>query len=155
MSASTDAEKQDEQLWQLVYASAATNGFAASDLDAVLRVAREHNAGAEITGMLLFVEPSFLQVLEGTQGHVDELFERIRADRRHTRALLLLREPIEHRSFPDWTMGATTATLSDLQEAVGINDFFQDREPLHHLGDTKLRTVLELFRSGSYRQRLI
>jgi hypothetical protein len=153
--ASTDAEKEDQQLWHLVYASAATKGFAAPDLDAVLRVAREHNAGAEITGMLLFVDPSFLQVLEGTQDHIDELFERIRADRRHTRALLLLREPIEQRSFSEWTMGTTSATLSELQEAVGTNDFFQDRwDPLHHLGDTKLRKLLELFRSGSYRQRL-
>jgi hypothetical protein len=55
--------------------------------------------------------------------------ERIRADRRHTGALLLLREPIEHRSFPDWTMGATTATLSDLQEAVGTNDFSRTVNP--------------------------
>jgi hypothetical protein len=155
MLASTDVENQDEQLWRLVYASAATKGFAASDLDAILRVAREHNAGAGITGMLLLVDPSFLQVLEGTNDHIDELFERIRTDRRHTRALLLLREPIEQRSFPDWTMGATTATLADLEEAVGINNFFQDRwDPLHHLGDTKLRTILELFHSGSYRQRL-
>ena len=152
---STDAEKQGEQLWRLVYASAATKGFAPPDLDAVLRVAREHNAGAEITGMLLFVDPSFLQVLEGTQAHIDGLFERIRADQRHTRALLLLREPIEHRSFSDWTMGTTTATLSELQEAVGVNDFFQDRwDPLHHLDDVKLRKLLELFCSGSYRQRL-
>ena len=152
--ASTDAEKQDEQLWQLVYASAATKGFAASDLDAILRVARKHNPSAGITGMLLFVDPSFLQVLEGTQDHIQDLFERIRADRRHTRAVLLLREPIEQRSFSDWSMGATTATLADLQEAVGINDFFQEGEPLYHLGDTNLRTLLELFRSGSYRQRL-
>ena len=154
MPDSTDTENHDEQLWQLVYASAATKGFVASDLGEILRTARKHNAEVEITGMLLFVDRSFLQVLEGTQAHIDELFERIRNDRRHTRALLLLREAIEQRSFSDWTMGTTTATLADLEEAVGTNDFFQGREPLRQLGDTKLRTLLELFRSGSYRQRL-
>jgi hypothetical protein len=131
------------------------NGFASSDLDDILRVARKNNAALGITGMLLFVNPSFLQVLEGSQAHTDQMFERIRADRRHARTVLLLREPIEQRSFSDWTIGATTATLHDLQEAVGVNDFFQHREPLHHLGDTKLRKLLELFPSGSYRQRLI
>jgi len=151
---STDAAG-DAQLWQLVYASAAAKDFAPPDLDAILRVARTHNAGAAITGMLLFVDGSFLQVLEGFQEDIDELFERIRVDRRHTRAALLLREPISQRSFPGWTMGVTTATLAELQSAIGINDFFQDREPLFHLGDTRLRTLLELFRSGSYRQRLI
>lgn len=149
-----DEETQGEQLWQLVYASAATRGFAASDLDAILKAARKHNADVEITGMLLFVDSSFLQVLEGTQVHIEDLFERIKADRRHTRTSLLLREPIEARSFSDWSMGATTASLTDLQAAVGINDFFQSPDPLYHLGDTKLRTLLELFRSGSYRQRL-
>ena len=151
---SIDAETQDEQLWQLVYASAASPGFAPSDLEAILRAAREHNADAGITSMLLFVAPSFLQVLEGTQDHIHNLFERIKGDRRHSRTSLLLREPIEQRSFSDWSMGATTASLTDLQKAVGINDFFQNPDPLYHLGDTKLRTLLELFRSGSYRQRL-
>ena len=145
---------EDAQLWQLVYASAASKGFSAGDLDDILASARRHNPPAGITGMLLYVAPSFLQVLEGTQERTDELFERIKADPRHTRTSLLLREPIDARSFADWTMGTTTATIAELNDALQVNDFFQSREPLHYLGDIKLRKLLLLFRSGSYRQRL-
>ena len=149
-----DVVEEDTQLWQIVYASAATEGFAPADLDAILLSARRRNAALGITGMLLFVDGSFLQVLEGTQDRIDELFETIRADSRHCRTVLLLREPIDERSFGDWTMGATTATLTELREAVGTNSFFREREPLSRLGEVKLRQLLLLFRSGSYRQRL-
>lgn len=126
----------------------------AGDLQDILASARRHNPPAGITGMLLYVESSFLQVLEGTRERTDELFERIRADPRHTRTTLLLRESIEARSFGDWTMGTTTATVAELDDALEVNDFFQSREPLHHLGDVKLRKLLLLFRSGSYGRRL-
>jgi hypothetical protein len=155
MSEEPTFEDQDQALWKLVYASAATEGFTSSDLDAILHVARTHNAEVGVTGMLLYVNPSFLQVLEGPDDRIHGLYDHIKTDRRHDRVLLLLREPIEQRSFADWTMGSTTATLRDLQDAVAVNGFFEHEEPpLHNLTDSKLSTLLDLFRSGSYRQRI-
>ena len=154
MSADTVLDPPQASLWQLVYASAATPDFKPSDLDEILRAARRRNPVMGVTGMLLYVDSSFLQVLEGSDDQIDELYELIRADDRHTRTVLLLREPIEERSFADWTMGAVTATVKDLEDAVGTNDFFQHRDPLRDLGETKLKKLLTLFRSGSYRQRL-
>jgi hypothetical protein len=142
-------------LWQIVYASAAAPELTAAELDQILKVARRRNSELGITGMLLFADNSFLQVLEGSQERLDQLFGQIEGDQRHRRALLLIREPIEHRSFADWTMGATTTTLEDLQDAVGTNDFFQNRDALFSLSDAKLRRLLELFRSGSYRQKIL
>jgi hypothetical protein len=104
--------------------------------------------------MLLFEGSSFLQVLEGEPERIDALLEKIRADRRHTRTVLLLREPIEQRSFADWTMGYAQATLGELQNATGINDFFTNRDSLAELDAAKVKKVLELFRSGSFRQRV-
>jgi Sensors of blue-light using FAD len=150
----TIAPPPEEALWQLVYASAARAGFASSDLDDILRVARDHNVTIDVTGMLLYVDHSFLQVLEGTEGRVNELFDKISKDKRHIRTLLLTRHPIEQRSFAEWTMGCTSASIKELSTAVGINDFFQRRDALFNLGDSKLATLLELFRSGSYRQRI-
>jgi len=145
---------EDHTLWHLVYASAASEGFQLSDLEEILHVARTRNARDDITGMLLFEGQSFLQVLEGERSKIDDLLERIRADRRHARAVLLLREPIEQRSFADWTMGYTRVALGELQDATGVNDFFTGRHSFSDLDSAKVKKLLELFRSGSFRQRL-
>ena len=145
---------EDHALWHLVYASAASEGFQLSDLEEILHVARTRNARDDITGMLLFEGQSFLQVLEGERSKIDDLLERIRADRRHARAVLLLREPIEQRSFADWTMGYTRVALGELQDATGVNDFFTGRHSFSDLDSAKVKKLLELFRSGSFRQRL-
>ncbi len=148
-------ESDKATLAQIVYASAAGEGFRPSDLPAILTSARARNAELSVTGMLLFEGTSFLQVLEGEPEVIDALFERIRADRRHTRVVLLLREPLACRSFSEWTMGASKVTLRELEHAVGAQDgFFQPIDSFSGLGDEKVRRVLELFRSGSFRQRL-
>jgi hypothetical protein len=141
-------------LWQLVYVSAAAPGFELADLESVLRVSRERNARAQISGILLFEGRSFLQVLEGERAPIDALLETIRADARHDRTTLLLREPIEQRSFADWTMGYTRVALGELRDGTGLNDFFSDDQSFSDLDGERVRRVLELFRSGAYRQRL-
>jgi hypothetical protein len=149
---STGAE--DHSLWHLVYASAAGEGFQLTDLEEILRVARTNNARDDITGMLLFEGKSFLQVLEGERSKIDVLLEKIRDDRRHARTVLLLRETIEQRSFADWTMGYTRVALGELQDATGVNDFFADQSSFADMDSAKVKRLLELFRSGSFRQRL-
>lgn len=139
---------QDHSLWHLVYASAATEGFQLTDLEEILRVARTNNARDDITGMLLFEGKSFLQVLEGERWKIDVLLEKIRDDRRHARTVLLLREPIEQRSFADWTMGYTRVALGELQDATGVNDFFADQSSFADMDSAKVKRLLELFRSG-------
>jgi hypothetical protein len=139
--------------WQLVYASAASPKFQPSDQTAILNTARKRNAEIDVTGMLLFVEGSFLQVLEGEVAVLDALLARIRSDSRHDKVVLLLREQIQARSFADWTMGFTKLTQADLQNALGVSDVSR-AAAFSTLGDSKVRRLLELFRSGSYRQRI-
>jgi hypothetical protein len=104
--------------------------------------------------MLLFETSSFLQVLEGDGPRIEALFTKIQADPRHTRTVLLLREAIEQRSFADWTMGYTQVSLGEIQDASGVNDFFRDAEAIAELDAPKVKRVLDLFRSGSFRQRV-
>jgi hypothetical protein len=55
--------------------------------------------------MLLYLNGSFMQVLEGEEAAVDETYARILLDDRHTGAMLIEREPIDGRSFGRWSMG--------------------------------------------------
>jgi FAD-dependent sensor of blue light len=155
MSAGADGEtKVDSGLWQLVYTSAAPPEFSPADLDDVLRVARERNLLLGVTGMLLYVESSFLQILEGDLHRLDLLFDHLQDDPRHTQVLLLLRAPIDQRSFASWTMGYSQVTFGEIQEASGVNQFFATPDAYADLSDVKLAKLLDRFRSGSFRQRI-
>ena len=71
----------------------------------ILAKSRSNNPPAGITGALLFNAGCFAQVLEGPLASVEETFERIQQDERHSEVSLLALDPITARSFPNWAMG--------------------------------------------------
>lgn len=92
-------------LIRLVYISSATPPMSDEALAALVEQARTFNAEHDLTGMLIYAEGNFLQVLEGDAREVDELYERICRDPRHAHLLCLERTPITRREFADWNMG--------------------------------------------------
>lgn len=93
------------ELVTLIYVSTAVRPFKYSDIQDILRVSREANERRGITGMLLFKDGNFMQVLEGESHVVDELQQKISQDPRHTGIITLIKCPIETRNFGDWKMG--------------------------------------------------
>jgi len=149
--ASTHAISAD-QLWHLIYASAAQPGVRDDELDLILRSARRRNAKLDVTGMLMLVDGTFTQILEGSFENVHCLFDRIKVDGRHSHVQLLQSEPISHRSFPDWSMSPPCRTLREFADARDPQDFFKGVRPLFNLEDEKLQRVVELFHSGAFAQ---
>ena len=92
-------------LIHLIYCSAATKPFQDSELVDLLDGARFINDRLGITGMLLYDQGSFFQILEGPPKDVDQLYTEITKDKRHAKVVTIIREPIAKRSFADWTMG--------------------------------------------------
>ncbi len=92
-------------LSKLIYASQAVRPMSESALADLLVSARQHNAKNHLSGMLLYSNRSFLQILEGEIDALNALYGRIAADPRHTRLRLLSRVPIAARKFPQWSMG--------------------------------------------------
>lgn len=90
---------------QLVYSSRATQDFWPDDLFRLVEKARQKNAQRSVTGMLLFREGQFLQLLEGPEREVMSVFELVKRDPRHEAIKIILSAPIAARQFPDWTMG--------------------------------------------------
>ena len=75
---------------QLLYASNTNRDTPDSVLDDILAASRRNNAGAGVTGMLLYVEGGFMQVLEGDDEAVGAIYARICQDKRHWNTLVLL-----------------------------------------------------------------
>jgi hypothetical protein len=89
---------------QMLYVSNTRRNCSETELNAILTVARAANTGRNITGMLLYLEGAFMQVLEGDDQAVSETFERIKRDPRHWDAQILL-DRHGPRAFGEWSMG--------------------------------------------------
>lgn len=76
-----------------------------TDVAQILHHARQNNIHNGITGMLLFCDDNFLQLLEGEDAAVEATFERIKHDTRHADIRVLLNEKVSQRAFTDWSMG--------------------------------------------------
>ncbi len=90
---------------ELIYRSRSAGPFDRSEIGRILATARRVNAACAVTGLLLYSDASFLQVLEGDEADVQEIFARIRIDPRHRDVVVLVDGALERRRHPDWSMG--------------------------------------------------
>lgn len=139
-------------LIHVVYTSAAAVEFGQADLFELLKFAREKNAKAGVTGILLFYSGSFFQVLEGPESAVRQIYERISKDSRHSKMLKIIEEPVERRDFENWTMGFANVKIKDLKSIAGLNDFFNRGSCFYDLEHGMAKKLLEAFKAGRWRQ---
>lgn len=93
-----------EPLVQLIYLSNSTHFDSEQALQALLKKARRNNSRLDVTGMLLYHNGTFLQVLEGEASVVDQLYHRIKQDERHRACMIVARLQLEAREFGKWSM---------------------------------------------------
>ncbi|KJL27871.1 BLUF domain-containing protein [Microbacterium oxydans] len=129
---------ENDQLTSLVYTSTASAPFRETALAHLLEESRERNIAQGITGLLLYRDERFIQVLEGPARAVRRLAATIRSDQRHHGMRVLLEEPLDVRRFADWTMGYRT--LQSVEAPAGFRDSFADLEA----GDTDARALRAL-----------
>lgn len=136
-------------LVQVIYASSALAAFTPRDLSELLAKARANNEACGVSGLLVYVEGSFLQVLEGAQDDVSLLYQSITRDSRHGNCRLLLRSEIEEREFGEWSMGFVDPRMV-ASELAGYVDM---QAGLSHLVQDTQRTkdTLVKFRDGAWR----
>lgn len=141
-------------LIHIIYSSTETRVLDRDSLHSILDTARRRNRELEVTGILLHSERSFLQVIEGEESVINDLFNRIRADERHRNITLIIRESIAARSFSDWTMGFAEISHEEGDEVPGLNDFFTSGKSFADLTDGRARKILKAFKEGRWRARL-
>ena len=141
-------------LVQLIYCSVASHMFSNEELAGLLRLARKNNAKEDITGMLLYSEGSFFQVLEGEEEKIRHLFRTIKNDERHHSITIVIQEPIAERSFADWTMGYVYIKPEDVGTILGANDFLLGEQTFTKLGRGRAKKLLAAFKHGHWRAKI-
>ena len=134
----------------LVYASSAVRLFSDDDLVALLKQSQENNTRLKLSGMLLYKDGNFLQVLEGPEDAVQHLFRAICADDRHRGVLRLLEEQIEQRRFADWAMAFRNLNNPTFQDLPGYSTFMNERlDPeTFRVNPSRAQRLLEIFRQN-------
>lgn len=128
-------------LYYLIYISQSSGLQSHESLQLILQESREWNIHHHLTGMLLYVEGKitspinntpdpqpggrFMQVLEGTEADVLEVFERIRTDKRHTGLMVVKKGQLEERNFSTWDMGFQRITNQTAEDGfINLDELF-------------------------------
>jgi len=109
---------------QRYYASRAVRPFSPADLDELLAKARANNLALGLTGLLVYGNGMFMQVVEGPVEAVDGIFRRIAGDPRHE-LLMEASRMIRERNFSDWQMGYVRLDAATEASLPGYSAFFE------------------------------
>jgi len=134
----------------IIYISNAASRLSAAELDEILVSSRRKNARIGVTGMLVHMDGSFIQALEGEADSLDPLMSRISDDRRHRDFVVIARYPIAARQFPDWSMGFRRCDGAPPAELA--EHFLNLRRPVFIAGSATAGSVAHRLIEG-FRQR--
>lgn len=142
-----------QAMQELIYASAAQTMLDPLQLGAILEVARRNNARLNVTGILLYHDGSFFQVLEGETETVNALYARIKQDSRHRAVAELSRRAIAQPSFGAWSMGFVSLDARLVRE-LPARHALSSNGSLKHDPELVL-ALLDQFRQGRFRQYVL
>lgn len=114
-------------MFWLAYVSSATQLFSKADLVDLLIRSREKNSRLGITGLLLYRDGNFMQVLEGEEKAVLELYGTICRDSRHFGQFILDQGHCDARQFSEWAMGFRDLSGQDVRAIPGFSPFMNIR----------------------------
>ena len=109
----------------LTYVSSASNLVEVPTLLELLADWRVNNHAMDLSGMLLYSGGNIIQTLEGPEASVEAVFAAVAADPRHSGILVLLREVLEERAFPEWSMGFRNISDREIHDIDGYTSFIQ------------------------------
>jgi len=107
-----------------VYLSRASEDFNENDIDAIVEISRRNNTRDGVTGMLLYKDGKFLQILEGDEVKVKEIARRIEADPRHGEVTVIFDGKMP-QLFNDWSMGYANLNTDAFRNNPAVLDYFR------------------------------
>ncbi len=103
----------------IIYMSQATTAMTNDELADLLAQARRANEQRGITGLLVYGDRQFLQVMEGEAEVLASLYDYIAKDPRHTGLIKMADKAVDQRSFPDWSMAFQAVPAEQFASLAG------------------------------------
>lgn len=118
-------------LSQLVYVSNRKSTCTAEEIEKILASCKKNNPALNITGVLLYSDTKFIQLVEGDAKVITTLYDKIKLDARHSNPMMLSYGPIKEKSFPSWHMGSKKMASNDVDFKTDIST--EDRAIFNNL----------------------
>jgi len=138
-------------MYRIVYTSTAKSLMSERELQQILRSARRNNAANLVTGMLIYHDGCFLQVLEGPREAVEACYATILKDSRHRDCITLAKESVVSRLFSVWWMSYQshdTLAPSQQKQFVSLRALARAAKDGELLSDLKTNAILLAFLSA-------
>lgn len=133
-------------LVRMLYVSTAVGPQTTTVTGTILRSAQAFNAESGITGVLCQGQGVWLQVLEGPRIHINMLYGRISADRRHKNVQTISFEDITRRRYGAWAMAHVKLTDADPMLEMNFPDAAFD--PYSATGEHAMDRIDALIAAG-------
>ena len=135
-------------MYYLIYSSIASPEIQESDLRDIIVASEKNNTEDGITGMLIYYDGTFFQMLEGEKDKVIDSYEKIQDDTRHSAVIKLFEGETSKRHFPDWKMALKVVAPKDFEkikayETIEEGNKFLTEVKDDHLGLQMLRFFYE------------
>ena len=137
-----------------IYTSVQTHPLTSAEVAKLVQESRLHNKKNGITGILLHVEDTFFQVLEGESDVIESLYAKILEDTRHTRVTRIILEPIARRYFGDSLMNLAILSPAELTDLIQDHNPERRERLLDGLDEGRAKRLLRAFTDGRWRTHL-
>lgn len=121
-------------MYTICYVSSARVGITQEELTKLFGITEENNSAHNITGILLYESGKFLQVLEGNEVVLKNLFEKIEADSRHNNIFVILNQKCKRKIFEKYASRfSIVKSKEELQTIETYLDQIEDSPNLKYI----------------------
>jgi hypothetical protein len=106
--------------YQVMYSSQATKPMTITRLEEILEDARTGNEARNVTGVLVYVDGVFLQIIEGDKDIVLNLMANIASDSRHRSVKVFYEAEVDAQAFESWSMAYLSPTAEEMSTWLGL-----------------------------------
>ena len=138
---------KDLKMFELIYVSTAANRMTKDNLQSILMESMRHNSDHNITGILLYDQGSFCQVLEGEKKDVLSIFKKIKKDKRHMNVITVSEKDIQYREFSAWSMRFINLDFYDREMIQGYQIIPGNRMNWADINASLAKNILMQFKS--------
>lgn len=128
--------------YAISYVSTAHLELEDHEINMIMTQTQQFNKNHDITGILLYNEGSFFQLLEGEKKTIDDLYYKITDDFRHHDIIKFLEKPVSRLPFDGYMTDFITDTKR-LDEAK-LKNYLHYIEVLNPESQKALKRVMEL-----------
>ncbi len=132
--------------YAISYVSTTNPSLSESQIEEALNFSENWNNDHDITGILLYSEGNFFQVLEGEKQLLKDLFKRIKNDDRHQNIITIFQKEIPSIHFN--TYKADFISLDARYHTANLDAYFSQIESLNPSIQSSVKYILNKFAEG-------